>query len=80
MIQQLGNVNKLCNCLLWSKLWKEPLGLAKLQEGWCQQDAPSHPPGQSWLCLQTDWRDLWLLQHTCSWVGVNGTLQGAPIE
>lgn len=33
MIQQLGNVNKFCNCLLCSKPWRGPLGWAKFGEG-----------------------------------------------
>lgn len=42
---------------------------------------PSLPPGKAGCAYrQTDWCDLWLVQHTCSRAGVNGTLQGAPIE
>lgn len=32
MIQQLGNVNKLCNHLLWSKRWRA-WGWVKFREG-----------------------------------------------
>jgi hypothetical protein len=45
MIQQLGNVNKLCSCLLWSRPWRGTQGWAEPQGGQCQQGAPSLPPG-----------------------------------
>lgn len=64
MIQQLGNANKLCNCLFWSGPWRGPQGWTELAEGHASKDTSSLPAGQSWLCLQPDWRDLWLLRHT----------------
>lgn len=47
MIQQLGNVNKLCNCLLWSKPWKGRSGWAKFGEGNASRMLPPSHQGRA---------------------------------
>lgn len=47
MIQQLGNVNKLCNCLLRSKPWRGLQDWAKLGEGHASRMPPPSHQGRA---------------------------------